>query len=671
MARTDRQRKQASRAHQKEEMGVDAFNEMNNAANRRHYNSITKKKAVTKGGLSQTSAAIRKRKDRAKRDATFGKGTVQKERHDEDANQKKRTVLFSKNQSPDTANKWEEDALDVIKDRRKKGQEVGAKESNALALGSDALALASKVAAPGSDVVALGSDSVALLSSSKPRSDVVALLSSMQTTMQSTATSLQSTVNVAHEYKDLAQGYKDDRNKQESITEELETKLIDSAQIVRRNSPSDFDSQDGTTERSDRTANSSVRKTVATNISKTGRKTKKVLSKILSKIITKKRSSALPTIQETNNNNRTVNNEEVDHSDISKAIGYVNVHGDNGEGDDDFSDDEGDYDLDDQDDLDEDEDYHNHDGRDIKFNNDESDDDVSMLSVRSVRSSYSMVSQHATVNLFVRGIQPEQIRKCLQNGEDIGQDNKSKHHDSTRISDSNTILCVKTDSYRASLDGKTPVKIKSGWKTNSQRIGFEHDSFSDDNIPDAQDTEGRAYLVNGARVTARYLKGLEQEKEKDKKKIKRLTTELANFRANSSNNRNNNHSNGRNDDNSYTGSRDCSYYGPNQTSDDNSYTGDRDCSYYGPNQTSDDNSSNGNRDCSPYGPNQTSAAVYSPSSTASNNNRPPLGVGSKRQRSSNDGYDDEHRNGPDSHDSRQQQPQSKRFRSSGDGGFYK
>ena len=623
---------------------MDAFNEMNNAANRRHYNSITKKKAVTKGGLSQTSAAIRKRKDRAKRDATFGKGTVQKERHDEDANQKKRTVLFSKNQSPDTANRWEEDASDVIKDRRKETQDVSAMESDALALGSDALAIASKVAAPGSDVVALGSDSVALLSSSKPRSDVVALLSSMQTTIQSTATSLQSTVNVAHGYKDLAQGYKDDRNKKESITEELDTKLIESAQIVRRNSPSGFDSQDGTTERSDRTANSSVRKTVATNISKTGRKTKKVLSKILSKIITKKRSSALPTIQETNNNNRTVNNEEVDHSDISKAIGYVNVHGDNGEGDDDFSDDEGDYDLDDQDDLDEDEDYHNHDGRDIKFNNDESDDDVSMLSVRSVRSSYSMVSQHATVNLFVRGIQPEQIRKCLQNGIDIGQDNKSKHPDSTRISDSNTILCVKTDSYRASLDGKTPVKIKSGWKTNSQRIGFEHDSFSDDNIPDAQDTEGRAYLVNGARVTARYLKGLEQEKEKDKKKIKRLTTELANFRANSSNNRNNNHSNGRNDDNSYTGSRDCSYYGPNQTSDDNS--------------------SNGNRDCSHYGPNQTSA-VYSPSSAAASYNRPPLGVGSKRQRSSNDGYDDEHRNGPDSHDSRQQQP-SKRSRS-GDG----
>ena len=650
MAQTGAQRNQAYRVRKKEEMGVDAFNEMNNAANRRHYNSITKKKAVTKGGLSQTSAAIRKRKDRAKRDATFGKGTVQKERHDEHANQKKRTVLFSKNQSPDTANRWEEDASDVIKDRRKETQDVSAMESDALALGSDALAIASKVAAPGSDVVALGSDSVALLSSSKPRSDVVALLSSMQTTIQSTATSLQSTVNVAHGYKDLAQGYKDDRNKQESITEELETKLIDSAQIVRRNSPSDFDSQDGTTERSDRTANSSVRKTVATNISKTGRKTKKVLSKILSKIITKKRSSALPTIQETNNNNRTVNNEEVDHSDISKAIGYVNVHGDNGEGDDDFSDDEGDYDLDDQDDLDEDEDYHNHDGRDIKFNNDESDDAVSMLSVRSVRSSYSMVSQHATANLLVRGIQPEQIRKCLQNGEDIGQDNKSKHHDSTRISDSNTILCVKTDSYRASLDGKTPVKIKSGWKTNSQRIGFEHDSFSDDNIPDAQDTEGRAYLVNGARVTARYLKGLEQEKEKDKKKIKRLTTELANFRANSSNNRNNNHSNGRNDDNSYTGSRDCSYYGPNQTSDDNSSNGNRDCSYYGPNQTS---------------------AVYSPSSAAASYNRPPLGVGSKRQRSSNDGYDDEHRNGPDSHDSRQQQPQSKRFRSSGDGGFYK
>ena len=447
MAQTGAQRNQAYRVRKKEEMGVDAFNEMNNAANRGRYSPIIKKKAVprltateessTDKGLSQTSAAIRKRKDRAKRDATFGKGTVQKERHDEHANQKKRTVLFSKNQSPDTANRWEEDASDVIKDRRKETQDVSAMESDALALGSDALALASKVAAPGSDVVALGSDSVALLSSSKPRSDVVALLSSMQTTIQSTATSLQSTVNVAHGYKDLAQGYKDDRNKKESITEELDTKLIESAQIVRRNSPSGFDSQDGTTERSDRTANSSVRKTVATNISKTGRKTKKVLSKILSKIITKKRSSALPTIQETNNNNnRTVNNEEVDHSDISKAIGYVNVHGDNGEGDDDFSDDEGDYDLDDQDDLDEDEDYHNHDGRDIKFNNDESDDAVSMLSVRSVRSSYSMVSQHATANLLVRGIQPEQIRKCLQNGIDIGQDNESKHPDSTRISDS-------------------------------------------------------------------------------------------------------------------------------------------------------------------------------------------------------------------------------------------
>jgi len=43
MAKTAAQRKQASRARQKDEMGVDAFNEKNNAANRRCY-SITKKK---------------------------------------------------------------------------------------------------------------------------------------------------------------------------------------------------------------------------------------------------------------------------------------------------------------------------------------------------------------------------------------------------------------------------------------------------------------------------------------------------------------------------------------------------------------------------------------------------------------------------------------------------
>jgi len=241
---------------------VNAFNEMNNAANRKYQSRIkeeaTARLAATEesgngGGFSQMPYAIHRQKVRENRDAKLGVGTVQKERHEEYANQKSRTLLFSKNQSPDTADKWEEGALGVINDHRQDVQDVGAKESDVLALGSDVVALQKMI------INSKGADF-----------DV--------STMQSTVK-----VNV-----DLVQEYKGDRNKKESLTEELVKKYMDSKQIVTRNSRSGVDSQDATTERSDRIANSSVRKTVA--------------AKAISRIIPNNRSAALSTIQETNNN---------------------------------------------------------------------------------------------------------------------------------------------------------------------------------------------------------------------------------------------------------------------------------------------------------------------------------------------------------------------------------
>jgi len=175
------QRKQASRAREKEQIGVEAFNEKNNADNRRRQSRIKEEAilAATEesgngGGLSQMPDAIRRRKDREKRVSRLGKGTVQKESHDEYVDRKSRTVTFSKNVPPDIVNEWEEGALDLIKDHRQDVQDVGAKESDALALGSD--------------VVALGSDSVALLSSMQKESDVVGLLSSMQSNVKGNIT---------------------------------------------------------------------------------------------------------------------------------------------------------------------------------------------------------------------------------------------------------------------------------------------------------------------------------------------------------------------------------------------------------------------------------------------------------------------------------------------------
>ena len=124
MAKTAAQRKQASRARQKEQMGEDAFNEKNNAAQQasracqkeqmgedafNEKNNITNRKyqlrikeqarllaateeSGTGGGLSQMPTAIHRRKVRENRDAKFGKGTVQKERHDEYANQNKKRI---------------------------------------------------------------------------------------------------------------------------------------------------------------------------------------------------------------------------------------------------------------------------------------------------------------------------------------------------------------------------------------------------------------------------------------------------------------------------------------------------------------------------------------------------------------------------------------------------
>lgn len=216
------QRKQASRAREKEQIGVEAFNEKNNADNRRRQSRIKEEAilAATEesgngGGLSQMPDAIRRRKDRENRVSRLGKGTVQKESHDEYVDRKSRTVTFSKNVPPDIVNEWEEGALDFIKDHRQDVQDVGAKESDALALGSD--------------VVALGSDSVALLSSMQKESDVVGLLSSMQSNVKGNL--------------ELVQEYKDDRNEKESVTEELVEKYMDSTQIVRRSSRSVQDSR--------------------------------------------------------------------------------------------------------------------------------------------------------------------------------------------------------------------------------------------------------------------------------------------------------------------------------------------------------------------------------------------------------------------------------------------
>ena len=214
-------RKQESRARQKEQLGPEAFNEKNNAYNRKLQSRLKEEAIVAGTEKSKMPTAIHKRNVREKRDNRLGMGTVQKEQQAKYADQQSRSVTFSKSVPPAIVNKWEGGALELIKDRQQVVQDVGAKESDALALIPDVFRLQQSI---------------------------------VNKVDQFDESTLQTIVNNSFLGKtayECVQGYKDDRNEEESFVKELVVKYMASTEIVSRCSQSDVDSQDGTTERSD------------------------------------------------------------------------------------------------------------------------------------------------------------------------------------------------------------------------------------------------------------------------------------------------------------------------------------------------------------------------------------------------------------------------------------
>mmetsp|Transcript_30594 Transcript_30594/g.35154 ORF Transcript_30594/g.35154 Transcript_30594/m.35154 type:complete len:515 (-) Transcript_30594:247-1791(-) len=105
----------------------------------------------------------------------------------------------------------------------------------------------------------------------------------------------------------------------------------------------------------------------------------------------------------------------------------------------------------------------------------------------------------------IRGLTPSSIRDCLQNGNDIGQDDSIKYPNTTRFTDGNILLCIKSKPYYE--DGT--IRIKSGWKIDPKTNKFQDDSYRPADIPSPSNEEGRGFFVKAAHCVTSHVKSLE------------------------------------------------------------------------------------------------------------------------------------------------------------------
>jgi len=118
--------------------------------------------------------------------------------------------------------------------------------------------------------------------------------------------------------------------------------------------------------------------------------------------------------------------------------------------------------------------------------------------------TFFLESSHAYLTA-IRGLTPSSIRDCLQNGNDIGQDDSSKYPNTTRFTDGNILLCIKSKPYYE--DGT--IRITSGWKIDPKTNEFQDDSYRPADIPSPSNEEGRGFFVKAAHCVTSHVKSLE------------------------------------------------------------------------------------------------------------------------------------------------------------------